>query len=278
MDYFAGEFAHTGFRGGLNWYRNIDRNWELLAPYAGARVTVPALYVAGDRDLVVAFRGMDQLIPNEDVRPELAKHGDALRLRTLDAAGAPQGSQWVDARIPEGPLALQPHRAAAAIRRAMQATLLLLPLPAPRKLAAPRAGHRQRRGAARAQEANHRRRARCPPCRREGGDRDPDARRDAPGNPDTLNFGMTTMTIQVRGRGTLTLPASLREKYRLGEGDTLTVVDLDGAMLLSPRLLVVPRLAAGGTFVSSAKAFPEGSGWPGPRRLSRYSSASILTS
>jgi pimeloyl-ACP methyl ester carboxylesterase len=64
IDVFAGEFAHTGFRGGLNWYRNIDRNWELLAPYAGALVTVPALYVAGDRDLVVAFPGMDQLIAN----------------------------------------------------------------------------------------------------------------------------------------------------------------------------------------------------------------------
>jgi pimeloyl-ACP methyl ester carboxylesterase len=64
IEVFAGEFAHTGFRGGLNWYRNIDRNWELLAPYAGARVTVPALYVAGDRDLVVAFPGMDQLIAN----------------------------------------------------------------------------------------------------------------------------------------------------------------------------------------------------------------------
>ena len=59
-----GSSARTGFRGGLNWYRNIDRNWELLAPFAGALVTVPALYVAGDRDLVVQFRGMDQLIPN----------------------------------------------------------------------------------------------------------------------------------------------------------------------------------------------------------------------
>jgi pimeloyl-ACP methyl ester carboxylesterase len=64
MDFYTGEFARTGFRGGLNWYRNIDRNWELMAPFAGAPVTVPALYVAGDRDLVVAFRGMDQLIPN----------------------------------------------------------------------------------------------------------------------------------------------------------------------------------------------------------------------
>ncbi|HVC54677.1 MAG TPA: alpha/beta hydrolase [Stellaceae bacterium] len=63
LDVYAAEFARTGFRGGLNWYRNIDRNWELLAPFAGAQVTVPALYVAGDRDIVVAFPGMDRLIP-----------------------------------------------------------------------------------------------------------------------------------------------------------------------------------------------------------------------
>ena len=64
VDVFAGEFARTGFRGGLNWYRNIDRNWELLAPFAGAKVTVPALYMAGDRDLVVRFPGAPELIAN----------------------------------------------------------------------------------------------------------------------------------------------------------------------------------------------------------------------
>ena len=64
LDFYVGEFTRTGFRGGLNWYRNIDRNWELLAPMVGARVTVPALYIAGDRDLVLAFRGMDQIIAN----------------------------------------------------------------------------------------------------------------------------------------------------------------------------------------------------------------------
>ena len=63
IDFYASEFTRTGFRGGLNWYRNIDRNWELLAAWAGARVTVPALYIAGDRDLVLAFRGMDKLLP-----------------------------------------------------------------------------------------------------------------------------------------------------------------------------------------------------------------------
>ena len=64
IDYYSGEFARTGFRGGLNWYRNVDRNWELLAPFAGLPVTPPALYVAGDRDLVVSFPGMDALLAN----------------------------------------------------------------------------------------------------------------------------------------------------------------------------------------------------------------------
>lgn len=64
VDFYATEFTRTGFRGGLNWYRNIDRSWELLAPFAGSRVSVPALYIAGDHDLVLAFRGMDQIIAN----------------------------------------------------------------------------------------------------------------------------------------------------------------------------------------------------------------------
>lgn len=64
IDFYEGEFRKSGFRGGLNWYRNIDRNWELLAPWSGAKVNVPALYIAGERDLVVRFRGMDKLIPN----------------------------------------------------------------------------------------------------------------------------------------------------------------------------------------------------------------------
>lgn len=64
VDYYISEFSHTGFRGGLNWYRNIDRNWELLAPFAGAKVTVPALYVVGDRDLVLSFPGAKELVAN----------------------------------------------------------------------------------------------------------------------------------------------------------------------------------------------------------------------
>jgi pimeloyl-ACP methyl ester carboxylesterase len=62
IDFYVQQFQRSGFRGGLNWYRNIDRNWELLAPFAGARVTVPALYMAGDLDLVVAFPRMKEVI------------------------------------------------------------------------------------------------------------------------------------------------------------------------------------------------------------------------
>jgi pimeloyl-ACP methyl ester carboxylesterase len=64
VDFYAAEFARSGFRGGLNWYRNIDRNWELLAPFSGARVSVPALYIAGDRDVVLAFAEVKEVIAN----------------------------------------------------------------------------------------------------------------------------------------------------------------------------------------------------------------------
>jgi pimeloyl-ACP methyl ester carboxylesterase len=64
VDVYVNEFRRTGFRGGLNWYRNIDRNWESMAPFAASRIDVPALFIAGDRDLVLAFKGMDQAISN----------------------------------------------------------------------------------------------------------------------------------------------------------------------------------------------------------------------
>jgi len=64
IDFYAAEFKRSGFRGPLNYYRNIDRNWELMAAFAGAKVTVPALYVAGYHDLVVAFPGMAEYLAN----------------------------------------------------------------------------------------------------------------------------------------------------------------------------------------------------------------------
>lgn len=53
LDHFVGEFARTGFTGALNWYRNLDRNWELTPELAGAHVTVPSLYIGGAQDPVL---------------------------------------------------------------------------------------------------------------------------------------------------------------------------------------------------------------------------------
>jgi pimeloyl-ACP methyl ester carboxylesterase len=53
LDVYVAEFERTGFRGGLNWYRNFDRNWELLAAFADRKIGVPALFVGGARDPVV---------------------------------------------------------------------------------------------------------------------------------------------------------------------------------------------------------------------------------
>jgi bifunctional DNA-binding transcriptional regulator/antitoxin component of YhaV-PrlF toxin-antitoxin module len=50
-------------------------------------------------------------------------------------------------------------------------------------------------------------------------------------------------TIQVRQRGTLTLPAELRERYQIKKGDTFRLVDLDGIFVLTRMVPLVPELA-----------------------------------
>ena len=52
LDHYSAEFARTGFTGGINWYRNFDRNWELTPQLDGAKVTVPSLFVTGGADPV----------------------------------------------------------------------------------------------------------------------------------------------------------------------------------------------------------------------------------
>ena len=68
---YAAAFRQNGLRGPFNWYRNIDRNWALLAPFQGAKVMPPALFIAGDRDGVITTsmgkRALDTLgasVPN----------------------------------------------------------------------------------------------------------------------------------------------------------------------------------------------------------------------
>ncbi|MGO9153504.1 alpha/beta fold hydrolase [Mycobacterium sp.] len=60
LDRYIAEFSRTGFTGGLNWYRNFDRNWETTPELAGAKIAVPSLFVAGTADPVLAFTRADR--------------------------------------------------------------------------------------------------------------------------------------------------------------------------------------------------------------------------
>ncbi len=50
-------------------------------------------------------------------------------------------------------------------------------------------------------------------------------------------------TVQVRKRGVITLPNSLREKYQIKEGETFRIVDVDGTFILTPMAPMVAELA-----------------------------------
>jgi bifunctional DNA-binding transcriptional regulator/antitoxin component of YhaV-PrlF toxin-antitoxin module len=50
-------------------------------------------------------------------------------------------------------------------------------------------------------------------------------------------------TVQIRQRGTLTLPSELRQKYDIQTGDTFRVMDLDGIFVFTPMVPMVPELA-----------------------------------
>lgn len=62
MAEFVTSFESSGFRGGLNYYRNLDRNWAQQAAFEGRRIEVPALYLVGERDPGRAMPGMDQIV------------------------------------------------------------------------------------------------------------------------------------------------------------------------------------------------------------------------
>ena len=61
---YGAEFQRTGFRGGLNWYRNITRSWELMAPWRGQPIRQPSIFIAGARDGVLKFPNAKAQIDN----------------------------------------------------------------------------------------------------------------------------------------------------------------------------------------------------------------------
>jgi pimeloyl-ACP methyl ester carboxylesterase len=87
LDVYVEAFERTGFTGGLNWYRNIDRNWELTEAFAERRVEQPALFLTGERDPVRRFM------------PAEAMRGWVTDLRR--AVVVPGAGHWVQQEEPE---------------------------------------------------------------------------------------------------------------------------------------------------------------------------------
>jgi pimeloyl-ACP methyl ester carboxylesterase len=63
---FVSAFDVAGFTGSINWYRNMDRNWHLLADVAPV-VQQPALMIYGDQDSIPKSENLAEFVPNVDV-------------------------------------------------------------------------------------------------------------------------------------------------------------------------------------------------------------------
>lgn len=63
---FVSAFEKTGFTCSINWYRNVDRNWHLLAD-ANPIIQQPTLMIHGDRDLIPKFEELTEFVPNAEV-------------------------------------------------------------------------------------------------------------------------------------------------------------------------------------------------------------------
>jgi pimeloyl-ACP methyl ester carboxylesterase len=83
---YVGEYERTGFTGGLNWYRNVDRNWERTADLDDRRIEMPALFMAGTRDSTLKWMSPEVMTGRvTDLRTEL-----------LEGAG-----HWIQQERPE---------------------------------------------------------------------------------------------------------------------------------------------------------------------------------
>lgn len=88
LDYFVGEFTRAGFRGGLSWYRNMDRTWQLSGAFQGLKLNQPALFISGDRDLI-------RMNPNYESQMR------AVATNLRDVVSIPGVGHWTQQEAPE---------------------------------------------------------------------------------------------------------------------------------------------------------------------------------
>jgi pimeloyl-ACP methyl ester carboxylesterase len=91
LDYIVSEFTEAGFRGGVNYYRNFNRNWEITPELTGARIKVPVAFLAGTDDIVI--RGANETA----LRTQMTRVADDLRAVKL----IPNTGHWVQQERPQ---------------------------------------------------------------------------------------------------------------------------------------------------------------------------------
>ncbi|MDX1492235.1 MAG: alpha/beta hydrolase [Pseudohongiellaceae bacterium] len=91
LDYYVNEYTEAGFRGGINYYRNFHRNWEITPQLSGVTVDIPVTFIAGAQDSVIGGRSAEQL------QKSMAPLVTDLRKVTI----IPNTGHWVQQERPE---------------------------------------------------------------------------------------------------------------------------------------------------------------------------------
>lgn len=93
MEAYARAFMRSGFRGGINWYRNLQQNWQATRPWHQAAITVPTLFVGGAEDFVIK----NLLAVGADANEAFGENHTDLR----DVVIVENAGHWVQQESPE---------------------------------------------------------------------------------------------------------------------------------------------------------------------------------
>ena len=91
LDYVVKEFEQSGFRGGVNYYRNFQRNWEITEGLANSKIVMPTIFITGEKDSVIAGASEEQLAGS------MGRVVDDLR----DVVLIPEMGHWIQQEAPD---------------------------------------------------------------------------------------------------------------------------------------------------------------------------------
>ncbi len=91
LDHYVEQFEKSGFRGGINYYRNMHRNWETTPELADATIDIPVMFLAGAKDIVIAGANEEQLRAGMEIT--------AKDLRAVTVV--PEAGHWIQQERPE---------------------------------------------------------------------------------------------------------------------------------------------------------------------------------